>query len=49
MRLLLTMYGSCGNVEPMMGLAVQERGLGTEGEEWDAPIATGVIPAGGWR
>ena len=30
MRVLLSMYGSRGNVEPMAGLAVQLRTLGAE-------------------
>lgn len=34
MRVLLTTYGSRGDVEP---------------EECDAPVATGVMPTGGWR
>lgn len=44
MRVLLSTYGARGNVEPMVGLAVQ---LGAE--ECDAPVATGVISTGGWR
>jgi hypothetical protein len=44
MRLLLTMYGSRGDVEPMMGLAVRVRTLGAALEHRDAPLATG-----GWR
>jgi hypothetical protein len=49
MRLLLTMYRLCGDVEPMVGLAVRVRALGAADEQWDAPFATGVMPAGGWR
>jgi hypothetical protein len=48
MRVLLT-YGSRGDVEPMAGLAVQLRALGAAAEEWDAPVATGMLPTGGWR
>jgi UDP:flavonoid glycosyltransferase YjiC (YdhE family) len=44
MRVLLSTYASRGDVEPMVGLAVQLRALGAEG--CDAPIATGVMPAG---
>src|SRR2546426_5319237 len=109
MRVLLTTYGSRGDVEPMVGLVVQLRALGAEvpvcappdfaeplarigvplvpvgqpvrplvtgatppsaadlprpasellatqfdtvvaaAEECDAPVATGVMPAGAWR
>ena len=44
MRVLLSTYGSRGDVEPMVGLAVQLRALGGEGR--DAPAATAVTPAG---
>jgi UDP:flavonoid glycosyltransferase YjiC (YdhE family) len=47
MRVLLSTYGSRGDVEPMVGLAVQLRALGAEG--CDALVATGVTPAGAWR
>ncbi len=47
MRVLLTTYKSCGDVEPMVGLAVRLRALGAEG--CDALVATGVMPAGVWR
>jgi UDP:flavonoid glycosyltransferase YjiC (YdhE family) len=47
MRVLLSTYGSCGDVEPMVGLAVQLRAVGAEG--FDALVATGVTPAGVWR
>jgi hypothetical protein len=43
MRVLLS---TCGDVEPMVGLAVQLRALGAE--ERDALVATGVTPAGAW-
>jgi vancomycin aglycone glucosyltransferase len=97
MRVLLSTYGSRGDVEPMVGLAVQSRALGAEirvcappdeefaellagggvslvpvgqpvrppatramppsaadlprraAEEFDAPVATGVMPTGVWR
>ena len=60
MRALLSTYGSCGDVEPMVGLAVRLGALGTEvpvcappdfaaAEECDAPVATGVMRTGGWR
>jgi UDP:flavonoid glycosyltransferase YjiC (YdhE family) len=44
MRALLSTYGSRGDVEPMVGLAVRLRVLSAEG--YDAPVATGVMPAG---
>ena len=47
MRVLLSTYGSRGDVEPMMGLAVQLRTLGAE--RCDALVATGMVPAGVWR
>lgn len=46
MRVLLSTYGSRGDVKTMVGLAVQLRALGTEG--CDALVATGVTPAGVW-
>ena len=59
MRVLLLTYGSRGDVEPMVGLAVQSRALGAEvracappdfaAEGRDALVATGVTPAGVWR
>jgi hypothetical protein len=47
MRVLLPTYRSRGDVEPMVGVAVQLRVLGGEG--CDALVATGVTPAGVWR
>ncbi len=44
MSVLLSMYGSRGDVEPMVGPAVQ-----LEDEERDTPVATGVMSTGGWR
>jgi hypothetical protein len=46
MHVLLSMYGSRGEGEPMVGLAVQLRALG--GERCDALVATRVMPAGVW-
>jgi hypothetical protein len=46
MRVLLSTYGSRGDVEPIVGLAVQLR-IPTEGG--DALVATGMVPAGVWR
>jgi hypothetical protein len=46
MRVLLSMYGSRGDVEPMVGLAVQLRALGAEGFPALAP--GGMVPAGVW-
>jgi UDP:flavonoid glycosyltransferase YjiC (YdhE family) len=44
MRVLFLTYGSRGDVETMVGLALQLRALGAEG--CDALVATGVMPAG---
>lgn len=41
MRVLLPTHGSCGNVEPMVGLALRLRALGA--------LSAGVMPAGVWR
>jgi hypothetical protein len=71
MRVLLTTYGSRGDVEPIVGLAVHVGALGAGGagvraaalrgaaaqfdtaaaaaEDRDGPVATGVMPTGGWR
>jgi hypothetical protein len=60
MRVLLSTCGSRGGAEPMVGLAVRLRSLGTPvrvcapparaaAEEGNAPVATGVMPTGGWR
>jgi vancomycin aglycone glucosyltransferase len=60
MRVLLSAYGSRGGVEPAVGCAVRLRALGAQvrvcappdgaaAEGWDAPVATGVMPTGGWR
>jgi hypothetical protein len=58
MRVLLSTYGSRGDVEPMVGLAVQLRALelvaaqlytvAAVAEGCDALVATGVTPAGVW-
>ncbi len=67
MRVLLSTYGSRGDVEPMVGLGVRLRALGAEvrvraaelvaaqvdtvavvAAGCDAPVATGVMPAGVW-
>jgi vancomycin aglycone glucosyltransferase len=42
MRVLLSTYGSRGDVEPMVGLAVQSRALGAE-------VRVCVLPIGVWR
>jgi hypothetical protein len=47
MRVLLSTSWSRGDVEAIVGLAVQLRALGAEG--CDALVATGVTPAGVWR
>ena len=60
MRVLLSAYGSLGDVEPVVGLAVRLRALGAQvrvcappdcaaAEGSDALVATGVMPAGVWR
>ena len=60
MRVVLSTYGSRGDVEPMVGLSVRLRALGTQvpvcappdcaaAEGCDALVATGVVPAGVWR
>ena len=60
MRVSLSTYGSRGDVEPMVALAVRLRALGTQGrvcappdcaaaEGSDALAVTGVMPTGGWR
>ena len=57
---VLSAYGSRGGVEPVVGLAVRLRAPGTQVQvcappdgaaagECDAPVATGVVPTGGWR
>jgi hypothetical protein len=46
MRVLLTTYGSRGDVDAMVGLAVRLRALGAEG--CDALAAGGMVPAGVW-
>jgi vancomycin aglycone glucosyltransferase len=50
MRVLLSTYGSRGDVEPMVGLAVQLRALGAEVQVC-APPDEGFaeLPAGVWR
>ena len=47
MRLSSSTYGSRGDLEPMLGLAVLLRALGAEG--CDALVATGVTLGGVWR
>jgi vancomycin aglycone glucosyltransferase len=60
MRVLLSTYGSRGNVETMVEFAVQPASPRAQvrmsappdcaaAEECDAPVATGVMPTGGWR
>ena len=60
MRVLLPTYGSRGDVQPLVGLAVQLWALGAQARacvpsecaataERDAPIAAGVMPNGVWR
>ena len=54
MRVLLSTYGSRGDVEPMVGLAVRLRALGADGRVCAPPDCArlaeiGVTPAGVWR
>ena len=46
MRVLSSTYGSRGDVDPMVGLAVRLRAFGAEGS--DALAAGGMVPAGVW-
>ena len=48
MRVLLSTYESRGDVEPMVGLAVQFDTVAAAAEGCDALVATGVMPAGVW-
>jgi vancomycin aglycone glucosyltransferase len=48
MRVSLSTYGSRGDVEPMVGLAVQPGALGAEARV-DAPPDLAELPTGGWR
>jgi vancomycin aglycone glucosyltransferase len=55
MRMLLSTYGSRGDVEPMVGLAVQLEALGAEVRVCAPPdfaellAGVGVVPIGVWR
>jgi vancomycin aglycone glucosyltransferase len=56
MRVLLSTYGSRGDVEPVVGGAVRLWALGTQfdtvagaAEGCDALVATGAMPTGVWR
>jgi len=60
MRVLLSTYGSRGDLEPMVGLAVRLRALSAEVRVYvppdfaelltrvGAPLVTGVMPIGVW-
>lgn len=48
MRVLLSTYGSCGDVEPMGGLAVQFDTVAAVAEGYDALVAGSMMPAGVW-
>ena len=48
MRVLLSTYESHGDVEPMVGLAVQFDTVAAAAEGCDALVATCVTPAGVW-
>jgi hypothetical protein len=47
--MVLAMYGSRGDVEPLVALAARWRALAAVAEGSDALVAGGVMPAGGWR
>ena len=57
MRVVLSTYGSRGNVEPMAGLAVQLRALGVEVRVCAPPdcaerlgnVGVPLVPIGVWR
>ena len=57
MRVLLSTYGSRGDVEPIVGLAVQSRALGAEVRvcappdfaELLARVGVPLVPTGVWR
>ena len=57
MRVLLSTYGSRGDVEPMVGLAVQSRALGAKVRvcappdfaELLARVGVPLVPTGVWR
>jgi vancomycin aglycone glucosyltransferase len=57
MRMLLSKYGSRGDVKPMMGLAVHLGALGAEVRvcappefaELLASVGVPLVPTGGWR
>jgi len=57
MRVLLSTYGSRGDVEPIVGLAVQSRALGAEVRvcappdfaELLAHVGVPLVPIGVWR
>ncbi len=44
MRVLLSTYGSRGDVEPMVGLAVRLRALGAEVRVWAPPDFAELLP-----
>ena len=46
MRVLFSTYGSRGDAEPMVGLAVQFDTLPAVAEGCDALVAIGVMPVG---
>ena len=46
MRVLLSTCGSRGDVEPMVGLAVQFDTVAAAAEGCEAQVATGVMPKG---
>jgi vancomycin aglycone glucosyltransferase len=57
MRVVLSMYGSRGNVEPMVGFAVNSKALGAEMRVCAPPdfavlltrVGVPLVPIGVWR
>ena len=49
MLVLLSTHESRGDVAPIVGLAVQLSAIAARAEERNAPVATGLMPSGGWR
>jgi vancomycin aglycone glucosyltransferase len=57
MRVVLSTYGSRGDVKPIAGLAVQLRTLGAEVRVWVLPdcaellarLGVPLVATGGWR
>ena len=48
MRVLLSTYGSQGDVEPMVRLSVQFDTVAAVAQRCDVLVADGMRPSGGW-